>query len=359
MYNPTLPSSLLDERLEGDVDFSYLSKMFNNDSLRLGVVLEITDIEDEDNQSGIAPEYKVMTIEQNKEGSISSVEYKNCIRLNALGGIADYMFAKLRTPTDATKVKNSASIKKQEGSIVLIMCLDGNSEKGIILGSLDHPEGTRLSKELGHHLEGEFNGVNWAINKEGALTVTFKSATDSKGKQSDEEAAGANFKIEKDGSVELGSGNVEKIRLDKTNKTASIAAEADVSISSTTKSINVTAGESVNVKATKDLIAAAEGKASITVAQTFDIEAKGAANVKVKELKVESKSMIKMKAQSLVDIEGSSAINLKAPTVGIGPSPSEPALLAFQLIVLGVGNLSAPVVSTAIAGFSTSVTLSS
>ena len=357
-YKPTLPSSLLNERTENDSDFSYASKMFNNNSLRVGVILEIIDIEDEDNQSGLAPEYKVMTTEQNKEGSIGNVEYKNCLRLNALGGVADYFFAKLRTPEDPSKVKNSGSLKDQVGSIVLVMCLDGNSEKGIILGSLDHPEGEKLTKEKGHHLEGEFNGLNWQINKDGALTITFNSATDAKGKASNEEAQGSNVKIEKDGSIDISDGNTESVRFDKTNKTVDIKSENAVSISSNLKDISLNAGESLNIMTKKDMITLAEGKASFSVKKTFTVEAEADIIMKGKKFAVESKSMVEIKAQSLVKIEASSGIVLKAPSVKIGPDGSQPALLAFQLITLGVGNLGGPVISNAIAGFSTSVLLS-
>jgi len=359
MYKPTLPSSLLSERAEDDSDFSFLSKMFDNNSLRVGVVLDIIDVGDKNNQSGLAPEYRVMTAEQNKQGSISNVEYKNCLRLNALGGVADYFFTKLRKPKDSAKVKSSGSMKDQVGSIVLLMCLDGNSEKGIILGSLDHPSAKKLSKEHGHHMEGEFNGVNWQVNKDGALTVTFKSATEDDGTPKDEKAGGTVLKIEKDGSMEFNDGNTEKIRVDKTKKTIDANAENDISVASAKKNINVTAGESVNITAKKDLIAMATGKAAFSISKTLDITAKGAASMKVKELKVDSKTMIKMKAQSMIELDAASSMMLKAPTVLVGPAPSQPALLAYDLITLGTGNLGAPVISQAIAGYSTSVIISS
>jgi len=102
----------------------------------------------------------------------------------------------------------------------------------------------------------------------------------------------------------------------------------------------------------------AEGKASFTAKQTFDIEADGSASLKAKSLMVESKSMIQMKAQSMAQIEAASSMILKAPNVLIGPSPAQPAVLSFDLITLGVGNLGAPVISNLIAGYSTSVIIS-
>jgi hypothetical protein len=357
MYNPVFPSSLLDESFEGDSEFSYYSKVFGNNSLRVGVVLEVIESDDENNLYGLGPEYIVMTGEQNESGSISNVQYSNCLRLDTLGGVADFFFSKLRPVEDQEKVRETGKFNDQKGSVVLMLCLDSNSEKGIIIGSLAHPLSKKLDKELGHHMEGEFNGVNWQVDKDGALTVTFKSATDSEGKAQDEEAGGTQWKIEKDGSFEFSDGNTEIIRADKTNKTISIDAESD--ISQTTKAnVNITADESMNITLKKDLIAEAEGKVSLTSKQTFDIKSDGKYSLEAQQIDAKSKSMIQFKAQSMFKAESSDIALIKAPTVGLGPSPAQPALLAFQLVTLGTGNVGAPVVSNAIAGFSTSVLLS-
>lgn len=358
MYKPTFNSSLLGQRDEGRTSFA--TQLFGNTSFKMGIILEAFDVEDEKNQSKLGPEYTVMTIEQDKQNGQNTSIYKNCIAMDGFGSVADFFQFTHRKAKKPKESKKKGSLKDEVASIVGLLCLDGHSEKAVIIGSFGNPsKGALLSKDSGHNMHGEFNGINWKIDKDGALTVTFKSATDDDGKPKDEKAGGSVWKIEKDGSMELTDGKTENIRIDKTKKTIDANAEDDISVNSAKKNVNVTAGESINMTAKKDLIAMAEGKASFTVKQAFDIQADGSASLKAKSLMVESKSMIQMKAQSMAQIEAASSMILKAPTVLIGPSPAQPAVLAFDLVVLGVGNLGGPVISTLIAGYSTSVIISS
>ena len=68
--------------------------------------------------------------------------------------------------------------------------------------------------------------------------------------------------------------------------------------------------------------------------------------------------MAQIKSGALMQIEAAALLMLKAPQVLIGLSPAQPALLSFDMITLGIGNLGAPVVSTAIAGYSNSLLIS-
>lgn len=352
IYRPTLPSSLLSQH-SGRQNGTF-NHEFKNFGLKTGVIIKTYETDDELNLLKIGPEYDVVIHEQDANRGITSVTYKNCQFMENFGGIGDFLDIKRRAPTD-TKYKTEQDIEKFDGSMVLMMCIDGVSNKGIILGAITNPNRkTTLTKEAGNHLEGQFNGLNWQINDDGALTVTFNSGTDNKGKPQDEEAGGANWKIEKDGSIELSDGNSESIRLDKTAKTASLSSENSASITSAKKDVSITAGASVNISAKKDLIASAEGKAAFSASKTFDVKAKGAMKVEAKELKFESKSMIQMKAQSKIGIEASSMLELDAPIVKIAGG-TQPTLKAYELVVLGTGNLGIPVISTVIAGFSTKV----
>ena len=356
-YKPTLTSGLLSEH--GHNQNGTFKHEFGNFGLKTGVIIKTHELDSKDNLLKLGPEYDVVIHEQDANRGITSVTYKNCQYIEQLGGISDFFDVKRREPT-TTDYKIDQDIEKFDGAMVIMLCIDGVANSGVVLGAITNPNRkTTLTKEAGHHMEGEFNGLNWQVNKDGALTITFKSATDNKGKAADEKAGGTNWKIEKDGSFELSDGNTEKIRVDKTKKTIDANAENAISVTSAKKSVNVKAGESVNINATKDLIATAEGKAAFSISKTFDITVKGAASIKVKELKVDSKTMVKMKAQSMIELDAASSLILKAPQVMLGPSPSEPALLAYQLTTMGIGNLGAPVISQAIAGYSTSVILSS
>ena len=337
-YKPILPSSLLGKRDPMDMNFS--KKLNNNTSLRLGVVIDIIDVEDDRNLSKLIPEYDVMVIE-NDNTSI----YKHCMSFDTFGGIGDFFNAKLRKPKDSKKVTKSGSIKKQNGSIVLLLCIDGSSEQGIIIGAIAHPDrkNGKLTKDKGHHLEGEFNGVNWQIDKDGALTVKFKSASDNDAKYKDEKAGGSTVKMEKDGSIEVADGNKEKIRIDKTKKTIDIAAEKDVSVT-TDAGVNITAKAGITAKATADFLADAGGSMTLKSAGAFNINASAALEVKAASVNLTSDGSVKVKG---------SAVQVSAPSIQLGDGGTPAVIMTTNF--LGTGNLGAPVISIAIGPFSSAV----
>lgn len=337
-YKPVLPSSILENRDPGD--YNLQKQISQNSYLRLGVVLDIIEIEDDNNLSKLTPEYTVMTIQDD-----NTVIYKNCIAADGFGGVADYFVKKHRKPKDSKKVQDSGSLKKQNGSIVLLLCIDGNSEQAVIITSIAHPDrkNGKLTKDLGHHMEGEFNGINWKVDKDGQLIVTFKSPTDNDGKPKDTKAGGATIKMEKDGSIEAADGNKEKIRIDKTKKTIGITAESDIS-NTTDANFNVTAKKNISMKSTADLLADAGGSVTAKSGGAFNITAEGALTVKAPD--------IQMTADNMVQVKGST-INLSAPQVNVG-NGGTPALI-LSTFFLGTGNLGAPVISNPIGPFSSSV----
>lgn len=387
MYKPTLNSSLLESRSEERTDFA--SQLFGNASFRIGIILEAIDVEDEKNISKLGPEYNVMTIEQDKQNGQGTSIYKNCITMDGFGGVADFFQFTRRTAKKPKETKKKGTLKDEVGSIVGILCLDGNSEKAVIMGSFGNPSKLRtLEKDKEHNMEGEFNGINWKVDKDGALTITFRSNTDDEGLPQNIEAGGTALKMEKDGSFEINNGPLtgelkkkylkpkdgeegqseeeeaasegiayEKIRLDKTKKTIDVESREDMSFK-TDKNFNLEAKESMNITLKKDLITMAEGKAAFTLKKSFELKAKGKCSIEAQQIMAESKSMIQFKASSMFQAEAASSMILKAPQVMLGPSPAQPALLAYDLIVLGTGNLGAPVVSNAIAGYSTSIIIS-
>jgi hypothetical protein len=337
-YKPVLPSSLIEER--GNMDMSFEKKLSENMYLRLGTVVEIYEIEDEENVSKLVPEYDVMTIEDDNTST-----YKNCMSFDSFGGVTDFFMAKLRKPKDAKKVREKGSLKKQNGSLVLLLCIDGSSEQGIILGAVAHPDRKtgKLTKALGHHAEGEFNGINYKIDKDGALTILFRSATDNDGKVKDEKLSGSKWKIEKDGSIEFTDGNKELIRIDKTKKTITVVAESDISMT-TDANANITAKKNISAKATADMLMDAGGSFTAKSGGAFNITSEGPASLKAPDLKIAVDNMLQIKASTVV---------VSAPSISLGDGGTPALVLSTQF--LGIGNLGAPVISQAIGPFSATV----
>lgn len=375
-------SSLFSNRNEELTSFS--NRIFGNSSLRVGIVIDIIERDSKDNVSKLSTEYTVMAIEQNGNGPINSAIYNNCLALESFGGIADYFTFKYRKPKNSKKVSSSANPNNQEGSIVLLLCLDGNSEKAIIIGSLSNPANKRkLNKAKGQHLEGEYNGLRWEVDKDGAFKVTFKGATDLDGKPKTQ-VGGSEIKIEKDGSVEINDAKLsddlakgnrkqdsrlgkdnqqtttttnqqqqqseglqnEKFRIDRTAQTITLESRKDISLK-TDANYNLTAKQNINVKA-MDLLAQLEGKANVTVKGAIEIKSDAA-------LKAEAMSM-KFIAQESAELQAVRA-SVKAQQIFLGEGGS-PALV-INTNFLGIGNLGAPVISQAIGPFSAVVFIAS
>jgi hypothetical protein len=360
-YDPILPSGLLEKATEDDNN--YLKYLGNDITLKVGVILKTIELEDEGNNLKIAPEYTVMT-----SGDENITIYNNCISAESFGNAADFFTAKLRQTNDANKVKASGSLNNQDGAMVLLLCLKGKSEQGIILKSLAHPnKKTVLTKEAGLHMEGEYNGINWQVNKDGELTVTFKSASnikDGKVEYVSEETGGAFAKIDKTGSIEVNDGKAESIRIDKVKQTIDIKAEKNIS-STTQASFNITAKENLNANCDMDLLIAAQGKADLYVKKDMNVEITGMLKGKAKKIELEAETMTKIKTKQIMieadmadckikqfDLTGSQVnINASSINLGAGGTPA----VTMSTMFLGYGFAGTPVISSAFAGFSTTV----
>jgi hypothetical protein len=318
-------------------------------------------VEDKNNENKGMYEYDVMTFQQDKDKGVVPIKYKNCVTMDAFGGIADFFEYIQSSPTDK-KLKNVAD---DDGSYVLILCIDGTQTRGVILGALPHHNRkSTLSKVSGKHMEGEFNGIRMKVNSDGELTMTFKGKTDTKGKPTNPAAGGSQFKFEKDGSVEINdrdldgelkAGNdkkakddskagvdYEKVRIDKTSKAL---------ITNSRQNTTVTVGKDLTqtVKGntsltTTDLLVKASGKASYDVGATFDLKAGGAISMTGPEGKFTFDNIFQVQAN---------AANINAPSINLGNGGTPAIIISTQMI--GIGNLGAPVISTAIGPFSSTV----
>jgi hypothetical protein len=220
-------------------------KTYQNSSLRVGIVTQSYSVADPKNITKIFPEYDVMTFEQNEDQGSTTITYKNCIAASSFGSIADFFEANIRK----LKVKKTKGVTPspagQDGSIVLLLCLNGLSDKGVIVGCLSHPDRKTNLKDSEPYLEGEYNGVNIKVGKDGSTSITFKGATDNQGKPVDASQGNTEIKIEKDGSYQVDHDSIS-FRMDR-NGTTTLKGKKDINLITDTN-VNVTATKDVNVK---------------------------------------------------------------------------------------------------------------
>jgi hypothetical protein len=339
-----LPSGLLGGQNGGMAGFN---KTYRNTPLRIGVIVESFPANHEKNISKLSTEYDVIAIEQDEDKASTAQLYRNCLSSSGLGSIADFFDVTLRKRKKKKYKGDSPRLKEQNGTVCLLLCLDGNSEKAIIVGCFPHPDRKTTLANDEPRLEGEYNGVNVKVESDGSTSIIFKGATDNDGKIIDSSQGPTTIKIEKDGSYQVDHKTITQ-RFAKDGN-ASLTADNDIS-NTTKKNFNITATENVNVKSTKNT--------SMQMAELL-INASGSATMEVQKLSLKAQSEIKLEGVQF-QLEASAMAKIKATTViidglvSLGGAGGQPVLL-LSTQFMGTGNAGLPVISTAIAGFATKV----
>jgi hypothetical protein len=196
-----LPSGLLSHDQQRMMEG--FKKTFQNKTIKAGIIIASYDVDNANNLSKLFPEYDVLAFEQNEDkGSTVSI-YKNCSAASSLGSIADYFEMTLR-PLQKKSTKGTVpSPSGQDGSIVLILCLNGMSDTAIIVGSLPHPDRPTNIEGAQPQLYGEYNGVNVVVNVDGSTALTFKGATNNDGSVADSSQGNTVVSIATDGSFQV------------------------------------------------------------------------------------------------------------------------------------------------------------
>lgn len=197
-----LPSGLLSDsdhsRMEG-FNISY-----RDTPLRAGVVVASYSVNDPENRTKLATEYDVVTTQQNEDRGATTVRYKKCLSSDTFGGIADYFEMNLRIKTQQSYSGEAVRFAGQNGSIVLLLCLDAASNKAMIIGGFPHPDRETTLIDSQPRLNSEYNGVNIVINPDGSTSLTFNGATDSDGEVTDPSQGPTTVAIATDGSFSVG-----------------------------------------------------------------------------------------------------------------------------------------------------------
>lgn len=203
------------------------NKTYKNTALRLGIVVKSYDVSNETNLSKLTTEYDVSVFEQEEDRGSTIITYKNCISAEGMGSIADFFERTLRVKQNSSSDNGIINTTGQNGAVVLILCLDGMSEKAIIVGSVTHPDRKSTLAGQTAHLEGEFNGVNIKVNQDGSAVFTFNGPTDNDGKP-------------------IGSAGPTSVTIASGGLTISVTGDANIT---TSGDANVTAGGSATIDA--------------------------------------------------------------------------------------------------------------
>ena len=196
-----LPSGLLSSN--ETLLMSGFNKSYRNTPLRMGIVIRSYAASDPANLTNLTTEYDVLVFEQNEDKGSSIMTYRNCLSSEGMGSIADYFEKNLRVRQGNPPIGTLINTKNQNGAVVLILCLDGMSDKAIIISAITHPDRqTNLVNTL-PFLQGEYNGCNVQIANDGSIKFTFKGATDNDGKPTDTSQGNTVIQVMTDGSFQV------------------------------------------------------------------------------------------------------------------------------------------------------------
>ena len=252
-----LPSGLLSDN--DAATMAGFNKSYKNFPLRVGAVVASYPISSDFNRSKLTTEYDVMVIEQNEDRGATTILYRNCMSSEGMGSIADYFEKALRPKKKKTTRGDSINLKGQDGAIVLLLCLDAMSDKGIIISQLTHPDRATNLVDEGPYLEGEYNGANIQINTDGSCVFTFKGATDNQGNPTDPSQGNTIARVEKDGSFQISHKTIT-FRMDKSGAlTATATGDVNINCANAT----VTASGTATVEGTTVKLGAGASEAVI------------------------------------------------------------------------------------------------
>lgn len=333
--NQLSDGTVIPSNLSANSSFDNKMVLSNNTALKLGYVSKIYYPTDKNNISKSLMEYDVNVVERFGTQSTNSTTYRNCYVNNTFGGINNH--------TDYTYQPNNEfdDENKNNGDLVLLLCLDGYSTGGnaIIIGGLSRSK-KAYKTEDGQFYDFSFNGVKQKIDKDGQLTIAFTGAEDSKGNKVDANNTGTSLFIDKQGRFSIRDKEAQGIATDVIGKTMTMGnGESNIVIDKGNKSVSQTSSGKFSLDSKEEM--------KLNSSKTLDLMGKLDVNVEsMASVSVRAKQNISFKSDARMQIQAGADITVQAGA-NVKIEASATAQITGTLTLLGLGTN--PV---AIAGFS-------
>lgn len=143
-------------------------------------------------------------------------KYVNCLLVNSFGSGADTAEFTLRADVNRTGLG--------KGAKVLVMSIDGQVDRAVIMGGIRDPSAQNSSLEIpteqdGKHLKWEFNGIRVDISDNGKMQIKFKGPTDLDGKPLDQAnfPPGATIEFSPNGDILIQHSEEKRLKYDYQN----------------------------------------------------------------------------------------------------------------------------------------------
>jgi hypothetical protein len=191
---------------------------FANFAISLGQIQEIYPVDDSNNTTKQFVQYDVVITRPN--GATELIERCRMGQPGFGGGINNYLEATTTNPgSDRNNFDEGSNDKR--GHECLVASIDGQKHSGVILCMFPHSSSvassTRPRTEDGNVTSGEIQGLNFKVNNDGELTITFNGPRDDKGVLVSDKGP-TTVSLDKEGRVSITTKKNQSVLIDSVTK---------------------------------------------------------------------------------------------------------------------------------------------
>ncbi len=193
-----------------------------NFRLEMGQIDRIYTVDDKENTvNGIAAVhtvYDVLVVRPN--GATELIPRCRMLQPGFGGGVCNFLEILPTDPgTQAKDPKVERSLKR--GHFVLVGFISGKKDAAVILGAMPHSNrvavGRRPKKGKGTYLEGEIQGLNFTVDNDGGLRITFNGPRKDDGTLVNQNGP-TEIQIDKQGSITVKTNQKQTVFVDRVKK---------------------------------------------------------------------------------------------------------------------------------------------
>lgn len=192
---------------EGQLSSRFRAQYMNY-GLRVGYVKAHHPPSSSENLSKLYHEYDVVAAHMGDSTHVySTTEYRNCVVMEMFGSGADYSYYTLRPSEHSEEEVSKKPVLA--GSLVFLLCENGNGAKAYIVGSPAHPAKGRQRE--GHVREWEFNGCKFTVEDDGSVSLQVRGPTNIDGTVKEKSDIGSNILIDANGGITISTKSGQSI----------------------------------------------------------------------------------------------------------------------------------------------------
>jgi hypothetical protein len=113
----------------------------------------------------------------------------------------------------------------KNGTKVLVAFINANYANPVIIGTMQHPKLDGTTRAEGISKKGEYRGLEYSIDKEGAFTLTYNGDRDPAGEFTRSETSGTTINIDNEGILTVSDNEGNLIKIDRVAKSVEITSK--------------------------------------------------------------------------------------------------------------------------------------